>query len=120
MSTILTIKIITDHARAAAAKVAAGELLTGEDKTFVTNVLVDYARRLDTRSDSIANRKKQKGKQQGDEQLASVAQYVLSRRIERDYKTLLGQPVDRKKKPGRKKKKPAGTLEPQQPEFWTA
>ncbi len=96
---LYTIKIITDHARAAAGKVAAGETITEEDKTFISNVLFDYAKRLDTRSEAILNKQKQ-----SEAHLASAAAYVLSRRVERDYKMLLGLPVEPKKQPGRKKK----------------
>ncbi len=95
---IYTIKIITDHARAAAAKVAAGEALTEEDKTFVTNVLLDYAKRLETRSTAVDHKNKAT-----EPHLVSNAQYVLSRRIEKIYKTLLGQPLEAKQA-GRKKK----------------
>jgi hypothetical protein len=111
---IYTIKTITDHARAAAAKVAAGDQLTAEDTTFISNVLMDYANRLDTRSEATIN----KQKKSTEPHLAGNAAYVLSRRVEKDYKALLGLPAEPKRKAGRKKKKK--TAEPKQPELWTA
>jgi hypothetical protein len=96
---IYTIKTITDHTRAAAAKVAAGETLTAEDSTFISNVLIDYANRMDKRSAAPANR----AKAANEPHVVSNREYVLSRRVEKDFKKLLGQPLETKAK-GRKKK----------------
>ncbi len=103
---IYTVKTITNAVRAAAEKMVAVEL-TEEDKIFITNVLLDYAKRLDRRSDAIIR----KGGASDEPHLAGASAYVMSRRVEREYAALIGQPIEVKRR-RRTKKDEEETIKP--------